>query len=50
MPSYRWGDDTVRPMAFDYDGDGRADFAILRGGGLEILLSSSQYTGSVVVQ
>ena len=45
----QWGDDTVRPIAFDYDADGRADLAILRGGGLEILLSSSRYTQSVVL-
>lgn len=45
----QWGDNTVRPMAFDYDADGRADLAILRGGGLEILLSSSRYTQSVVL-
>ena len=45
----QWGDDTVRPIAFDYDADGRADLAILRGGALEILLSSTWYTGSVVL-
>lgn len=45
----QWGDDTVRPIALDYDADGRADPAILRGGVLEILLSSSQYTQSVVL-
>ena len=44
----QWGDNAVHPMAFDHDGDGRADLAVLRGGWLEILLSSSQYTRSVV--
>ena len=45
----QWGDATVRPMAFDYDADGSADLAILRGDVLEILLSSTGYTRSVVV-
>jgi hypothetical protein len=45
----QWGDNTVRPLAFDHDGDGRADLAVLRGGVLEILLSSSWYRSSVVI-
>ena len=45
----RWGDVTTRPMAFDYDRDGRADLAIWRNGGLQILLSSSQWRAAAAL-
>ncbi len=45
-----WGrlDDT--PVPFDYDHDGRADLALRGSAGLDILLSSSNYTTSVTVR
>jgi hypothetical protein len=46
----RWGNANDRPMALDYDNDGRADLALPRFGGMDILLSSTNYTTSVTVR
>jgi hypothetical protein len=45
-----WGNASDRPVPVDYDGDGRADLALPRYGGFEILLSSSNYATSITVR
>lgn len=45
-----WGRLDDSPVPFDYDQDGRADLAIRSSAGLDILLSSSNYTTSVTVR
>ena len=44
-----WGGAEDKPVALDHDGDGKADLALIRNGGYEILLSSSNYLKSVQV-
>ena len=44
-----WGGAEDKPVALDHDGDGKADLALIRSGGYEILLSSSNYLKSVQV-
>ena len=46
----QWGDAGSRPMPIDFDNDGRADLALSRFGGLDILLSGSNYTTSITVR
>ena len=45
-----WGREEDSPMAFDYDQDGKADLALRRPGGFDILLSSKGYAASVAVR
>lgn len=45
-----WGRLDDSPVPFDYDQDGRADLALRTSAGLDILLSSSNYTTSVTVR
>lgn len=45
----QWGGAEDTPVALDHDGDGKADLALIRNGGYEILLSSSNYLKSVQV-
>lgn len=45
----QWGEVSDRPVAMDYDNDGRADLVLARDWGLEILLSTSNYTRSLTV-
>ena len=45
-----WGRLDDSPVPFDYDQDGRADLALRSSTGLDILLSSSNYTTSVAVR
>ena len=44
-----WGGPEDEPVTMDYDGDGKADLGLIRNGGHEILLSSSNYLKSVQV-
>ena len=44
-----WGGPEDEPVTLDYDGDGKADLGLIRHGGHEILLSSSNYLKSVQV-
>ena len=44
-----WGGPDDEPVTMDYDGDGKADLGLIRHGGHEILLSSSNYLKSVQV-
>ena len=45
-----WGGPEDEPVTMDYDGDGKADLGLIRNGGHEILLSSSNYLKSVQVR
>ena len=45
----QWGGAEDTPVALDHDADGKADLALIRNGGYEILLSSSNYLKSVQV-
>ena len=45
-----WGGPEDTPVALDHDGDGKADLALVRNGGYEILLSSTNYLTSVTVR
>ena len=46
----QWGGAEDVPVPVDHDGDGKADLALIRSGGYEILLSSSNYPRSVQVR
>ena len=46
----QWGGLEDKPIALDHDMDGKADLALIRNGGYEILLSSSNYLKSVHVR
>ena len=48
--SVHWGTAEDVPFPLDHDGDGKADLALVREGGYEILLSSSNYLKSVQVR
>ena len=45
-----WGSAGDVPMPYDHDNDGRADLALHRLDGFEILLSSTNYKMSVTVK
>ena len=46
----QWGGLEDKPITMDHDLDGKADLALIRNGGYEILLSSSNYLHSVQVR
>ena len=46
----QWGGLEDTPVAFDHDLDGKADLALIRNGGYEILLSSANFLKSVQVR
>jgi hypothetical protein len=45
----QWGGADDKPVALDHDADGKADLALVRNGGYEILLSSTNYLKSIRV-
>jgi hypothetical protein len=50
VTSLHWGVAGDRPLTVDFDGDGRADLGLIRNGGVDILLSRSNYTSSIAVR
>ena len=46
----QWGGPEDEPVTLDQDADGKADLALIRNGGYEILLSSANYLKSIRVQ